>query len=107
MQTLVHLLNFTVTNYSIMPNGVIYKGLFLAREARFPRLRGESLQRLLGEAGRGGGSVQSTYSHPASPQAILAVILTFASLKKQPCLTHTLFLLLLPPSEPNHGSDPG
>lgn len=48
MQTLVYLLNFSVTNYSIMPNGVIYKGLFLARKARFPRLHGESLQRLLG-----------------------------------------------------------
>lgn len=48
MQTLGHLLNFSVTNYSITLNGLICKGSFLPRERRLPRLHAELLDRLPG-----------------------------------------------------------
>lgn len=48
MQTLGHLLNSSVTNYSITLNGLISKGSFLPGEWRLPRLHAESRDRLPG-----------------------------------------------------------
>lgn len=77
-----HLLNSSVTNYSITLNGIISKGSFLPREWSLPRLHRES--RELAPRGRQGGgkAPESTYSHTAAPQAVLAALSSFASLQK-------------------------
>lgn len=51
MQTLGHLLNFSVTNYTITINGLISKSSFLLREGRLLGLHAVSLEQLPGEAG--------------------------------------------------------
>lgn len=81
MQTLGHLLNSSVTNYSITFNGLISKGSFLPREWRLPRLHAESRDRLPGGGREGERHWEYLRSHRSSTSSFGSSI-QFCQLKK-------------------------